>query len=817
MVNKVVVALVILFYPCILFSQGNENAFNPHYVTQSFIENKGQIVDQDFKANPDVKYLLCSPGFNVQLRQTGFSYDTYTEQIDSTMPKLNLPFHKFKNKIPDNIIRHYYRIDIELLGCNANAEIVPSGESETYLNYFTAGTPKGGITNVHYYKTVLYKNIYPYIDLEFNIKNAEYNFIVHPGGKVSDIKLEYKGALSTGIVNGHIEARLAKGIVKENIPSSFIKSTAEKVDVRYISFGNNVYGFFTTNDMPVADLVIDPTPCLDWGTYYGSSGGENVQYGMALDKNNNIYISGGTGDASNIATAGASQNTYGGGGYFDAFIAKFNSSGTNLIWGTYYGGTASDVAYGIALDDSNNVYIAGSTCSDSNIATPGAYLTTKPGKYGTWSIFTAKFDPTGSKLLWGTYYGGGNFGCANNIAIGPDKQVYITGPTYDTIDIATPGAYQTTYGQAFVSKFNSANSQLIWGTYYDGGEGWAITFDKQNNIYFTGDASAYMHVTTPGAYQTTYGGGVGDACIAKLNSSGSKLLWSTLYGGPGSEAGVSIFRDANYNIYIAGGTGSTTGIATPGTWQSISIDGGAAYIAKFDSNCSNLLWGTYYGGKAGIDGSEVLSMAVDSNDDIYIAGSTDSSFTGIATSGAYQTTYGDGIFDGFVAKFNSSGTNLLWGTYLGNGLNGTTYGTSIVLDTTGNVYVAGMTIADSGIYTTGAYQNYTGANSAEFFLAKFGCNIPNGINEIEHAIGTINVYPNPSNGVFTFQANSGQLIADSKIEIYNVLGEEIYKNTFSALHSTLSVNISGQPSGIYLYRIISEKGEAIATGKLIFN
>ena len=825
-----ITGLAVSFFLSFFIAKANGNGIIPQAPssgTDGFIKNKGQIVDQNNKPNPNVKYLLCSPGFNVQLRQTGFSYDTYTEKKDTTYKKPNLPSHKFKNRFPDHFIRYYHRVDVELLGCNPDAKIIPIGMSSAYYNYFTTGTPAGGVKDVHYYQKVVYKNIYPNIDLvaSLNLSKGEtsnsstktsrggfeYSFVIHPGGNPSEIKLQYKGATKIILKNGQLSIKVNPGTFTENIPAGYLQNTNQNIKVTYVSLGNNTFGFLITNYQLLitksqSDLVIDPTPCLDWGTYY--DGGIITQYGLALDKNDNIYISGATQNSSTIATAGAYQTTYGGGSS-DVIIAKFNSTGTNLLWGTYYGGAGEDDGFGLAIDSNDNVYVSGLTNSNSGIATPGSYLTTKPDTGSMFNIFVAKFDSSGTNLLWGTYYGK-SFGVANNIAIGPDNNVVITGITYGDSGIATPGAYRTSFGYGFVSKFNSANSMLIWGT-YNAGEGWDIAFDKKGNIYFTGDETASWFTATPNAYQTTYGGGLMDAFVAKLNSSGSQLLWSTLYGGAGSDMGVAIALDSANNIYATGLTSSLTGIATSGAYQT-EYGGGSqdGYIAEFDSTGSTLLWGTYYGG-AGSDYSEDIYL--DKNDDVYITGLADSSFTGIATAGAYQTTF-YGYADPIVAKFNATGSNLLWGTYLGGGSN---YGSALAVTANGDIYVSGYGSWDSSLYTPGAYQTYnqTGGNGA-IFVVKLGCNIPNGINEITDTVkNTFIVYPNPNNGAFYIERrNRAEKESEETVEIYNMMGQEI-ASLSSKGGDKIQVNLSGQPSGLYLYRVLKNDGNLITSGKLI--
>src|ERR1044072_1718784 len=167
MKNAFVLFASIIFCHFLLAGNGDKTGGKFSLSSQSFIENKGQIIDQDLNPNPEVQFLLCSSGFNVQLKKTGFSYDVYwdekTKKRDS-LEKINIENYP---KDSSSFIRHFYRIDIDFLNCNSNSQIIATRESSSYLNYFTAETGVQGINHVHQYQKVFYKNIYPNIDLEF--------------------------------------------------------------------------------------------------------------------------------------------------------------------------------------------------------------------------------------------------------------------------------------------------------------------------------------------------------------------------------------------------------------------------------------------------------------------------------------------------------------------------------------------------------------------------------------------------------------------------------------------------------------------------
>ena len=175
----------------------------------------------------------------------------------------------------------------------------------------------------------------------------------------------------------------------------------------------------------------------------------------------------------------------------------------------------------------------------------------------------------------------------------------------------------------------------------------------------------------------------------------SALLWATYFGGDSSIFGGSSAVDDSGNVYLAGWTYSTKGVATNGAYQTLGDSiSGDDYLAKFNSN-GTLLWATYYGGESR---DVVSALGIDKSGNVYMTGNT-SSKSSIATKGAYQTSYSGKAYCGFVAKFSPTGS-LLWGTYYG-GAN-ETGGDALAIDSSGNIYISGLTNCTSGISTPGA-------------------------------------------------------------------------------------------------------------------
>ncbi|MEI6436812.1 MAG: hypothetical protein WCP32_18455, partial [Bacteroidota bacterium] len=134
--------ILLLLLACSTFAKENtRKGFSQH--TTGFIENKGQIIDQNNKSNPSVLYLLNTPGMNVQLRRGGFSYDLYESRVTSHTSRVT--GHGSRVTYSDSSGFNFHRIDIDLHNANPNPVIVTSAPSADYLNYYTTGTPSEGV------------------------------------------------------------------------------------------------------------------------------------------------------------------------------------------------------------------------------------------------------------------------------------------------------------------------------------------------------------------------------------------------------------------------------------------------------------------------------------------------------------------------------------------------------------------------------------------------------------------------------------------------------------------------------------------------
>jgi len=766
----------------------------------TFIENKGQVIDQYGHGRHDIQYKTGGTGMSIFVGNGQLHYQWSKALTKRKLFTKNI--HSLREK-PDTTPIQYsmYRLDMALEGANINAQVIASDKQPFYENYHTT-TLHSGNTRACTYNKITYKNIYPHIDWTLYIKDnrLEYDLIVNPGGNVNDIKIKYNGATVIAHTDGNIKVITPLGDIKEQNLFAYEQTTNKQINAKFIVSHNTLA--FTTGKY-TGTLIIDPT--LAWGTYYGGSG-ENAPFASTCDEAGNVWICGYTTSVSNIATIGSHQTTFN--GFYDAFIVKFNGAG-NMLWGAYYGGTNQDEAWAVAIDNLGNAYITGFTLSTTDMATPGAHQTTY---MGGWDAFLAKFSSAGT-MEWGTYYGGSYTDIGRGIACDTSNNIYISGETNSPTNIATPGTYQDMMGcapagnNAFLTKFNGSGL-VVWGTYFGGNPATndtlydttgntalACVCDKNNNVYIGGTVWQNNITVTPGCYQDTTGGGW-DCFITEFDSS-CHLIWSTYYGGNGGDNATNLLCDDSLNLYVGGTTNSTNNIATPGANQTVyGGDPNDAFLVKFN-DAGALQWGTYYGGN---HDDECEGIAKDQTGHVYIAGLT-SSTNNIATPGGYHITFQGGIWDAFLAEFSHSGT-LLYGTYYGgsatDGANG------VGCDSIGNIYLAGGTSSSSEIATPGSYLDIYTTDSGDAFLVKFDTGATSAVLQMQQ-INEVHLFPSPNDGNFTVSVKCSNNYNAIAIEILNVTGQLMYQNMATIQNGQLlkQINLRGITEGDYVMKLSS--------------
>jgi len=599
-------------------------------------------------------------------------------------------------------------------------------------NYFSGADPSQWQTNVPSFNRVRYAAVYPGIDMIYygSRRQLEYDFVVAPGADPNSIQMTFTGVEDFEISRmGDLVLRTGQGEIRQSRPVAYQErdGAREEVYAGYSALGVGRVGFQVGAYDPTRPLIIDPV--LVYSTYLGGSGFDQG-YAIAVDAFGNSYVTGKTAATDFPTTAGAFQTNYGGG---DAFIAKLNPTGTQLIYSTYLNGASGN---GIAVDSAGNAYVTGEAATTNFPTTAGAFQTEPMG----FDTFVTKLNPAGSALVYSARFGGNFDDFGRAIALDSAGNAFITGWTVCRTTVCTyptVNAFQPNYAggnnDAFVTKINSQGSALVYSTYLGGGaiingtEDWGegIAVDSSGSAYITGYTYSPDFPVTSGAYDTARAGL--DAFVAKFSPSGSSLVYSTFLGGAGRELGQGIAVDANGNAYVTGLTESfdnpfTTAYegfpVTPGAFQrNGSYD---AFVTKFNPQGSALIYSTYLGGSAGVDRG--WAIAVDSAGAAYITG--DTTATNFPIADPIQNVYGGGLSDAFVTKLNAAGSGLVYSTFVGGSL--TDEGRGIALDQSGNAYAAGDT-SSSDFPTVNPIQGNNGgglSNHDDAFIVKIGIGNP---------------------------------------------------------------------------------------------
>jgi len=364
------------------------------------------------------------------------------------------------------------------------------------------------------------------------------------------------------------------------------------------------------------------------------------------------------------------------------------ASGPVVRYGTYLGGSFSDMATAVAVDRFGNVYVTGSTMSPNFIlrhafqsrcggCADGAYS-------GSGDAFVAKFSNKGG-LIYSTYLGGRNDDAGTAITVDRSGNAFVVGTT-SSPDFPTDHAIQRDNNggtDAFLTELDPQGG-VVFSTYLGGSdddEAHAVTTDGHGRIYVAGSTMS-TDFPVKGGVQATLKGHT-NAWIGEFTRDGAALAYSTYLGGTGDDEANGIAVDRAGNAYVVGSTTSHD-FPVVGAFQSTPHGGGSsAFVAKLNAAGSALTYSTYLGGTGDETGN---AIALDRFGDAFVTGSTSSSDFPTAHA-AYRRYNSDD--DAYVTALSSAGNSLLYSTYLGG--NGRDVGLGIAVDASGDAYVAGST------------------------------------------------------------------------------------------------------------------------------
>lgn len=573
-----------------------------------FVEEKGQNADPEYLkfswSGNNVFAYFCTDKVVFVTQEVH-----YVENEASREAKEKGDYNK---ALKLSAVTESHHFDMLFANSNPAVKVLGADEQQTVFDYYREICPQG-VLGAKSYSKIIYKDIYPNIDIEFYIEGTtvKYNFLVRNGGNVDDIKITWNGVDNLNLADEGIKFDVGTFSFTDKSPVSFCNG--ETLETKYVLEGNSV-GFSVDNYTADSLLVIDPG--ITWSSYleyngYGTWG--DIVHNS--DGNYFYYVdwewSPTSADVSNYLNSASSSNHYGIAGGYDVIISKFKFSG-DLVWVCQYGGNANDDIDGAVLYDSQNerLYVAGVTNSS------GFPLQTRAGAYNlgwtnatsggsTYSTggtrgFLLMFDSDNTRQ-WATMLDRGIKLETYDMAVNASGSVYLTGmmgsvrySAYDTYgsqlaqipygsgyqgDIVAGTSTSQSYSYSYVMEFSAAGA-MLWSTYlpvqtlqtgnYDyntSGRSSDIEIDADGSIYIVGDElwSGDRYRFSTSLISATYTNmGQDDMFYMKFNSSNQPVpAWGGYIGGAGFDkinvgaANGDIELDSQKRLYITGHTYSS--------------------------------------------------------------------------------------------------------------------------------------------------------------------------------------------------------------------------------------------------------------------
>jgi gliding motility-associated-like protein len=666
-------------------------AFNSMLLqAEGFIENKGQWKSA-------VLFKTDIPGGTIFLEKTGITFLYYDgdalSEAHHSGKKTTIKMHCIKSEFVD---------------ANPNAVIVKEDPSTAYYNYFYGNDPSKWVSEAKAWKKLTYLEIYPKVDLEIIFLNGslKYNFIVKPGGDLNKPKVKYSGANSIKIKDSGLEIETSLGRITELPPVVYqnIEGESEKIAAHFV-LNDNILSFHIAGKFQKKhNLIIDPI--LIFSTYSGSYS-DNFGFTATYDNLGNGYA-GGTVYGKNFpTTAGAFQDTFGGGveerpaiGYIqrDCGILKFSADGQNLLYSTFLGGSHNEQPHSMVVNSNRELIVMGSTRSSNCPHT--RFEGINPSINDLYKIFVTRFNTNGTNILSSVLFSASNhcgingdrvkfepssYPLLNNYAddfrgeviVDEDDNVYFASTVMAT-DFPTKNAFQPNFGgggqDGVVAKLNNDLSQIIWCS-YAGGNIYDACYSiakspVDNNIYVTGGTNSFSMPFTLSGYQKSLNGNNPDAFVLRINGDNGSLLNSSYLGTSAYDQAYFIKSDKMGYPWLYGQTkGNFTVVG-----EVYKNDGASQFITKMTKNLDGIILSTVFGSGRNIPDLSPTAFMIDECDKIYIAGwggnvNSGLGFNGGSTQGMPLTNDAmqkqtDGS-DFYIAVFKPNMKDLYFASYFG--------------------------------------------------------------------------------------------------------------------------------------------------------
>jgi hypothetical protein len=678
---------------------------------------------------------------NQRQRDSAWSYRAHAERISAYFGKHEL--------LLDITGRQGSSARVRLRPCAAeeNLRLEPGRLQGTRMSYFRGRDATAWQTNLPTYDSLRYVGLYAGTDLVLRGQGQQlaYDFILAPGAAPERIRMAVEGVEKLTLdADGAMRMTLPGGdYLRQEPPFIYQEEGSERhrVSGGFVILASQpgedgadipVFGFRLAAYDPARVLIIDPVmsyatspnlsapPTLEYSTLIGGENDESVAEIVANADGTVIVV--GTTASDVFPSAGSPMviNPATGGSVAapdDGFIYKLDATGTALSFVTILAGDGNDEIHDVAVDDSGNIFVTGSTKSTDFATTSNALY---PVLSGSKNAFLAKLDPSGT-LLYSTYFGGTNSDSGNAIALDKEGNVFIAGQTNSSDLILRFPLYASLSGgnDGFIARFTTDGAALKYATYFGGSGVDSIDFldvSETGDMFFAGNTSSS---NLPIKHEIQKRGGSTDMFIGRIARGGGELVFSTYLGGSSNDLLTDMARDQRGNYLLSGYT-SSVNFPVVNALVATKAGGVDGTLTKVDRSGRFLHFATYLGA---LKDDSAFAVAVDQAPDpdattglsyIYVGGETKSHALPVQNS---LQNYHAGNGDGFLMKLDPCGQQLWFSSYFGG-----TEEDSINAMTTrpghyGEIYFAGQTAEDSLLFPIEPALSTVSAGGIDIFNA----------------------------------------------------------------------------------------------------
>ncbi|MCS7248495.1 MAG: SBBP repeat-containing protein [Anaerolineales bacterium] len=585
---------------------------------------------------------------------------------------------------------------------NPQAVLVAEVPLSPRFNFFRGVDPNHWVTNVIPYSHLIYRELYPGLDLriEFGDQGLQWAFSENGEGREDTLgkpHLRIEGLEAVQIESNRLVFQTPIGMFELPLPSTKhglkvswqtpdgeqkqteIPSVDEKIGLdatglRIASFGNNPKGHSFSS---IAFAQDNPSEVV-FSTYLGGSG-EETAFDVAVDGEGYVYVVGSTSSLDFPGVSGGFDPQHNGGQ--DVFVSKLSPDASDLLYSTYIGGNNVDRGYAIEISQSGEAIIGGVTTSSNFPYTLGSVG-------GNGDGFVLRLSAQGNQLQFSRLMGGSQFDAVYDLVIDDSGRIYLTG---ETSSDDFPIAYGHLGGKdCFVGKLRSTRDAFqSVGLLSGSGDDvcYAIDLYEGEKVAVAGSTSSQNFPLTQGAFSTQFSGGDADGFIAYLDLSQyeASRTYSSYLGGNGWDEVLALDYQGGFS-FLTGFT-SSTNFPLASAYDSIFSGVYDAFVIKFHPTFG-LAFGTYLGGGALDIGR---AIAVTNSGEALVAGNTSSNNFPTTSSALFQTAQGGE--DVFLAKLSLLGDSLLYSTFFG--ASGSERGYGIALGRDPRPYIVGYTDSDS--------------------------------------------------------------------------------------------------------------------------